>query len=61
MPQVDAPEKLETAIPEPLDEEGAQRRVALEDAFEEILLHIWSLEEEWRLDNRIAYSLRQKD
>lgn len=56
---MDAPQQLQAPTPEPLDEASLQLRLALEDAHEELLLLIWELEEEWRLDDRIAYSLRQ--
>ena len=48
----------EPAKPEALDEEGIRRRLALEDAYEEILLEVYALEQEWRLDDRIAYAVR---
>ncbi len=57
---MDASAQPKPASPEPLDEESLRRRLALEDAFEEILLEIYALEEEWLLDDRIAYSIRHQ-
>ena len=57
---MDASESLKALVPQPLDVEGVRRRQDLEDIHEELLLTILSLEEEWMLDNRIAYSLRQR-
>jgi hypothetical protein len=47
-------------MPEPLDEEAAERRQRLEDEHEALLLAVLALEEEWVLDDRIAFSLRHK-
>jgi hypothetical protein len=55
---MDASEKFEALVPQPLDAEGIERRRELEDIHEELLLGILKLEEEWRLDDRIAYELR---
>lgn len=55
---MDAPQQLQAPTPEPLDEASCQIRLALEDAHEELLLLVWELEEDWRLDDRIAFSLR---
>lgn len=55
---MDAPGRPEPAKPELRDEEGMQRRLALEDAYEEILLEVYALEQEWHLDDRIAYAVR---
>jgi hypothetical protein len=44
----------------PLGEEGAERRQQLEDDHEALLLAVLALEEEWLLDDRIAFSLRQR-
>ncbi len=57
---MDASESLKALVPQPLDAEGVRRRQDLEDIHEELLLTVLSLEEEWMLDNRIAYSLRQR-
>ena len=57
---VDASESLKALVPQPLDAEGIRRRQDLEDIHEELLLTVLSLEEEWMLDDRIAYSLRQR-
>jgi hypothetical protein len=43
----------------PVDPENTRLRQQLEDAHEELLLLVMSLQEEWLLDDRIAYSLRQ--
>lgn len=43
-----------------LDRAEAQRQLALGNAIEEILLTILELEEEWRLDDRIAYAVRHQ-
>lgn len=57
---MDASQQFEALVPQPLDAEGIERRRELEDIHEELLLSILALEEEWLLDNRIAYSLRQR-
>ena len=57
---MDAAAQFEALVPHPLDAEGIKRRRELEDIHEELLLSILALEEEWQLDNRIAYSLRQR-
>ncbi|HYY45945.1 MAG TPA: hypothetical protein VE951_02695 [Candidatus Angelobacter sp.] len=57
---MDAPGQSQAPVPEPLDAEGIQRRRELEDVHEELLLAILALEEEWLLDDRIAYALRQR-
>ena len=57
---MDGSSQFEALVPQPLDAEGIKRRRALEDIHEELLLSILALEEEWQLDNRIAYSLRQR-
>jgi hypothetical protein len=51
--------QLEALVPQPLDAEGVQRRRDLEDVHEELLLAVLALEEEWLLDDRIAYAVRQ--
>lgn len=55
---MDASGQFEALVPQPLDAEGIERRRELEDIHEELLLGILALEEEWRLDDRIAYELR---
>jgi hypothetical protein len=57
---MDTSESLKALVPQPLDAAGVRRRQDLEDIHEELLLTVLSLEEEWLLDNRIAYSLRQR-
>lgn len=57
---MDVSESLKALVPQPLDAEAVRRRQDLEDIHEELLLTVLSLEEEWMLDNRIAYSLRQR-
>ena len=32
--------------------------LSLVDAYEELLLHVLALEDEWRLDDRISFALR---
>jgi len=54
-------EQFEALVPKPLDADGIERRRELEDIHEELLLSILALEEEWQLDNRIAFSLRQRN
>jgi len=48
-------------VPEPLDAEGTQRRQELEDIHEALLLTVLELEEEWVLDDRIAFALRRRE
>jgi hypothetical protein len=55
---MDASGRFEALVPQPLDAEEIERRRELEDIHEELLLGILELEEEWRLDDRIAYELR---
>jgi hypothetical protein len=57
---MDASEQFEALVPQPLDAEGFRRRQDLEDVREDLLLTILALEEEWLLDDRIAFSLRQR-
>jgi hypothetical protein len=40
--------------------EDAHRRQDLEDAYEDLLLAVLAGEEDWRLDDRIAYALRRE-
>jgi hypothetical protein len=58
---VDASSQFEALVPKPLDAEGIARRRELEDIHEELLLDILALEDEWQLDNRIAFELRQRN
>jgi len=53
-------QQFQALVPQPLDAEAAHRRQELEDVHEELLLAILELEEEWLLDDRIAYALRQR-
>ena len=46
--------------PQPLEDEGGERRQELEDAHEALLLAVLALEEEWLLDDRITFSLRHQ-
>jgi hypothetical protein len=52
--------QYQALVPAPLDAEAARRRQDLEDIHEELLLAILELEEEWLLDDRIAYALRHQ-
>jgi hypothetical protein len=56
---MDPKAQLEALVPQPLDAEGVQRRRDLEDIHEDLLLTVLALEEEWLLDDRIAYAVRQ--
>jgi hypothetical protein len=47
--------------PEPLDAETTRRRQELEDIHEDLLLTVLELEDEWVLDDRIAYALRHRE
>jgi hypothetical protein len=58
---VDASGPSQALVPQPLDAEAASRRQALEDIHEELLLEVLALEDEWFLDDRIAYALRQRE
>jgi hypothetical protein len=58
---MDAQGQFQALVPEPLDAEGIRRRQQLEDIHEDLLLAILALEEEWLLDDRIAYALRHRD
>jgi hypothetical protein len=51
-------DQFEGLVPKPLDAEGFRLRQSLEDVHEDLLLTILELEEEWVLDDRIAFSLR---
>lgn len=58
---MEASADYQALVPEPLDAAGLRRRQALEDSREELLLAVLALEDEWLLDDRIAYALRQRD
>lgn len=58
---MDASGQFQALVPQPLDADGIRRRQELEDIHEELLLAILDLEEEWLLDDRIAYALRHRD
>ncbi len=55
---MEAQGQFQALVPEPLDADGIRRRQELEDIHEDLLLAVLALEEEWLLDDRIAYSLR---
>jgi hypothetical protein len=55
---MEASEQREAATPEPLTEEETARRQSLEDEHERLLLMVMGLEQEWLLDDRIAYALK---
>ena len=57
---MDATGQFEALVPQPLDANGISRRRDLEDIHEDLLLTVLELEEEWLLDDRIAYALRQR-
>ncbi|HYM51737.1 MAG TPA: hypothetical protein VET65_14350 [Candidatus Limnocylindrales bacterium] len=57
---MDASDQREAQTPDPADEQAVERRQRLEDDYEALLLAVMALEEEWLLDDRIAFSLRQK-
>jgi hypothetical protein len=57
---MEASGQFESLVPKPLDAEGIRRRQDLEDIHEDLILTILGLEEEWLLDDRIAYALRQR-
>jgi len=54
-----ASSQFEALVPRPLDADGRRVRQALEDVHEELLLTVLALEDEWLLDDRIAFSLGQ--
>jgi hypothetical protein len=58
---MDASPKFQAIVPEPLDAEAVRLRRALEDIHEDLLLTVLALEEEWLLDDRIAYALRHRE
>ena len=55
---MEASEQRQAAAPEPLSEEDAALRQALEDEHERLLLTVMALEQEWLLDDRITYALK---
>lgn len=57
---MEASGQFQALVPEPLDAEAIRRRQELEDIHEELLLAILDLEDEWALDDRIAFALRQQ-
>jgi hypothetical protein len=58
---VDASSQGPALVPEPLDAEGTRRRQELEDIHEDLLLTVLELEDEWVLDDRIAFALRRRE
>jgi hypothetical protein len=58
---VDASSPGPALVPEPLDAEATRRRQELEDIHEDLLLTVLELEDEWLLDDRIAYALRHRE
>ena len=54
-----ASEPFEALVPKPLDAQAIRLRQDLEDIHEDLLLTVLDLEQEWLLDDRIAFSLRQ--
>ncbi|MDQ6883974.1 MAG: hypothetical protein M3077_07015 [Candidatus Dormibacteraeota bacterium] len=55
---VQASDQFEALVPRPLDADGYRLRQTLEDVHEDLLLTVLDLEDEWLLDDRIAFSLR---
>ncbi|GAC1480092.1 MAG: hypothetical protein PVSMB9_04450 [Candidatus Dormibacteria bacterium] len=55
-----ASDRFETLLPKPLDADTIRLRQALEDVHEDLLLTVLDLEDEWLLDDRIAFSLRHR-
>ena len=58
---MDASGQFQALVPQPLDADGIRRRQDLEDVHEELLLTILALEQEWLLDDRIAFAVRHLD
>ncbi|HEY0493132.1 MAG TPA: hypothetical protein VGD57_06665 [Candidatus Dormibacteraeota bacterium] len=58
MTVMQAPDQFEALVPRALDAEGFRLRQSLEDVHEDLLLTVLELEDEWLLDDRIAFSLR---
>jgi hypothetical protein len=58
---MDSSGQFQALVPQPLDADGIRRRQELEDIHEELVLAILALEEEWLLDDRIAYALKHQE
>jgi len=58
---MDATGQFEAIVPQPLDADGVRLRQHLEDIHEDLILTVLALEEEWFLDDRIAYAVRHLD
>jgi hypothetical protein len=58
---MEASGQFQALVPQPLDADGIRRRQDLEDVHEDLLLTILALEEEWLLDDRIAFAVRHLD
>ena len=58
---MDSSSQFQALVPQPLDADGIRRRQELEDIHEELVLAILALEEEWLLDDRIAYALKHQE
>ena len=58
---MDASDPGAALVPQPPDAAETGRRQQLEDLHEELLLTILELEDEWLLDDRIAFALRRRD
>jgi len=58
---MDASGQFQALVPQPLDADGMRRRQDLEDVHEDLLLTILALEQEWLLDDRIAFAVRHLD
>jgi hypothetical protein len=56
--QVQAVQPATPAVPA-LDEEAAAQLQAVEDAYEALLLAVMACEDDWFLDDRIAFQLRK--
>jgi hypothetical protein len=58
---MDSSGQFQALVPQPLDADGFRRRQELEDIHEDLVLAILALEEEWLLDDRIAYALKHQE
>jgi hypothetical protein len=58
---MDSSGQFQALVPQPLDADGIRRRQELEDIHEELVLAILALEDEWLLDDRIAYALKHQE
>jgi len=58
---MEASGQFQALVPQPLDADGIRRRQNLEDVHEDLLLTVLALEEEWLLDDRIAFAVRHLD